>query len=99
MLVIPTKGLKFSYDKICEDPGNVTITKHNLRETPKEGKILIDDKTNITFETSGTQTKKNCNRKIALECSLEKLLGDNKFYCCKHVYSISSSCQVQFVSI
>ena len=41
-------------------PGNSTITKHSLPESPKEGEMRYNDKTNTMFEITGAQTKKSC---------------------------------------
>ena len=38
--------------------GNATITKHSSPGAPKESEIRInEDKTNITYETTGAQRK------------------------------------------
>ena len=65
--------------------GNATTTKHSHprthppttprpRNQMKERRWPDNDQTNDTYETTDAQTKKNCNRGIALERPVEKLL-------------------------
>ena len=51
--------------------------KHSPSEAPKERWETNKDNTDGTYETMDAQTKKNCNRKNALEWSVGDL---NQFY-------------------
>ena len=55
-------------------PRNATITKHSSPEAPKVGE-MGNKYGHIQYETADAQTRKNCNRKTALELSAGKELG------------------------
>ena len=62
------------YQNISEDSQELSLSRSTAfpRHQKEERQGTNKDDVNATCETSGTQTKKNCNRRAALERSVEK---------------------------
>ena len=64
----------YALQYICNYSRKAAITMHNFPRTPrKERGEIYKDNTNATYKTTDAQTKRNCNRRTALELSVGKL--------------------------